>query len=88
MLSEDAEGYQIAAPEGRWTGGLAHLPWRAPTFAADFAVSSARRILSGVIGNSLIQTPVALAIACATAPSTGSVVPSPISLAPKGPAGS
>jgi hypothetical protein len=41
-----------------------------------------------VIGRSLTHTPVALAMAWATAPRTGSVLPSPISLAPNGPRGS
>ena len=45
-------------------------------------------IFSGVMGRSLIQMPVALAMAWAAAPRTGSVLPSPISLAPNGPRGS
>ena len=40
------------------------------------------RIFSGVMGRSLIHTPVAVAMAWATAPRTGRVLPSPISLAP------
>jgi len=39
-------------------------------------------IFSGVIGSSFIHTPVAFAIAWATAAKTGKVAPSPTSLAP------
>jgi len=48
----------------------------------DFFCFRAFNIFSGVIGSSLIQTPVALAIAWAIAARTGRVAPSPTSLAP------
>jgi hypothetical protein len=49
---------------------------------------SSLRIFSGVMGRSLILTPMALYIAFAMAGVVGSSEPSPVSFAPKGPSGS